>query len=80
MAYLGEAGSLLTLPTRESWAVRGSPLAVSAVAPQGRRVNVLEAYVSHGPAPGTWLTATAVRFPLAAHRTATEMHTCVSAG
>lgn len=80
MAYLDEAGCSLTLPTRESWCVRGAPLAVPAVAPQGRRVNVLGAYISHGPAAGTLLTETAVRFPLPKDRTATEMQECVSAG
>lgn len=80
VAYFDQAGCSLTLPTRESWTVRGEPLAIPVVAPQGRRVNVVGAYISHGPAAGTLLTETAVRFPLPKHRTATAMQACVSAG
>ena len=50
------------------------------MAPQWRRVNVVGASISYGPAAGTWRTETAVQFPLPKHRTTTAMQACVSAG
>ncbi len=49
---LDEAGFALTLPTTYSWYPRGRRLRVPYQAPQGRRVNVIGAYVTHGPAAG----------------------------
>jgi hypothetical protein len=40
------------LPTTYSWFVRGQRLRVPYQAPQGRRVNVIGAYVTHGPDAG----------------------------
>jgi hypothetical protein len=50
--HLDEAGFALTLPTTYSWAVEGQRLRVPYHAPQGRRVNVIGAYCTHGPAAG----------------------------
>jgi hypothetical protein len=40
------------LPTTYSWCLRGQRLRVPYQAPQGRRVNVLGAYFTHGPEAG----------------------------
>ena len=42
----------MTLPTTYSWYPQGQRLRVSYQAPQGRRVNVLGAYFTHGPDAG----------------------------
>jgi hypothetical protein len=42
----------LTLPTGYSWSVVGQPLRIAYEAPQGRRVNVIGGYFSHGPLAG----------------------------
>ena len=52
ICHLDEAGFALTLPTTYSWYPRGQRLRVPYQAPQGRRVNVIGAYVTHGPAAG----------------------------
>jgi len=52
LCHLDEAGFALTLPTTYSWVPRGQRLRVPYQAPQGRRVNVIGAYVTHGPAAG----------------------------
>lgn len=52
LCHLDEAGFALTLPTTYSWCLQGQRLRVPYQAPQGRRVNVLGAYVTHGPDAG----------------------------
>jgi hypothetical protein len=52
LCHLDEAGFALTLPTTYSWGLRGQRLRVPYQAPQGRRVNVLGAYFTHGPEAG----------------------------
>jgi hypothetical protein len=42
----------LTLPTTYSWVPRGQRLRVPYQAPQGRRVNAIGAYFTHGPDAG----------------------------
>jgi transposase len=42
----------MTLPVCYSWFPRGKTLSISYEAPQGRRVNVIGAYFSHGPLAG----------------------------
>jgi hypothetical protein len=42
----------LTLPTTYSWSPQGQRLHVPYQAPQGRRVNVIGAYFTHGPDAG----------------------------
>jgi hypothetical protein len=52
LCHLDEAGFALTLPTTYSWCLQGARLRVPYQAPQGRRVNVLGAYFTHGPDAG----------------------------
>ena len=42
----------MTLPTSYSWFLEGERLRVPYQAPQGRRVNAIGAYFTHGPAAG----------------------------
>jgi hypothetical protein len=50
--HLDEAGFALTLPMTYSWHLRGQRLRVPYQVPQGRRVNVIGAYCTHGPEAG----------------------------
>ena len=52
LCHLDEAGFALTLPTTYSWYPQGQRLRVPYQAPQGRRVNVIGAYFTHGPEAG----------------------------
>ena len=52
LCHLDEAGFALTLPTTYSWFPRGARLRVPYQAPQGRRVNAIGAYFTHGPDAG----------------------------
>ena len=52
LCHLDEAGFALTLPTTYSWYPQGERLRVPYQAPQGRRVNVIGAYFTHGPDAG----------------------------
>ncbi len=52
LCHLDEAGFALTLPPTYSWFPQGDRLRVPYQAPQGRRVNVIGAYVTHGPDAG----------------------------
>jgi transposase len=52
VCHLDEAGFALTLPTTYTWFVQGERLRVPYQAPQGRRVNVVGAYFTHGPQAG----------------------------
>ena len=52
VCHVDEAGFAPTLPTSYSWSVKGQPRCVAYEAPQGRRVNALGAYFSHGPQTG----------------------------
>ena len=52
LCHLDEAGFALTLPTTYSWVPQGQRLRVPYQAPQGRRVNALGAYFTHGPQAG----------------------------
>jgi len=54
----------LTLPTSYSWSPVGAPVRVDYEAPQGRRVNGIGAYFTHGPEAGAFYHETYVRFPL----------------
>jgi len=51
-AHIDQAGFAPTLPTCYSWYPMGERLFIDYEAPQGRRVNVLGAYFSHGPLAG----------------------------
>jgi len=52
LCHLDEAGFALTLPTTYSWYPQGERLRVPYQAPQGRRVNMIGAYFTHGPEAG----------------------------
>ena len=52
LCHLDEAGFALTLPTTYTWYLQGERLRVPYQAPQGRRVNVVGAYFTHGPQAG----------------------------
>ena len=53
LCHVDEAGFAPTLPTSYSWSLRGQPRPVAYEAPQGRRVNVIAGYFTHGPQAGT---------------------------
>jgi DDE superfamily endonuclease len=63
LCHVDEVGFSPTLPTNYSWSGRGQRIIVAYEAPQGRRVNALGAYFTHGPAAGTLLTQTWARVP-----------------
>jgi hypothetical protein len=63
LCHLDEAGFAPTLPTGYSWSRVGQRLTVPYEAPQGRRVNVIGAYFTHGPLAGKLETARYVRLP-----------------
>ena len=52
-----------TLPTNRSWYPVGERLTIPYEAPQGRRVNAIGLYVSHGPEAGRFLFETAATVP-----------------
>jgi hypothetical protein len=53
----------MTLPTCYSWSPVGERLTVPAEAPQGRRVNAIGAYFSHGPCAGEFGSACWAKLP-----------------
>jgi DDE superfamily endonuclease len=63
LCHLDEAGFAPTLPTSYSWSRVGTRLTVPYEAPQGRRVNVIGAYFTHGPQAGRLETTQYVRLP-----------------
>jgi len=63
VCHVDEAGFAPTLPTCYSWSAVGERLNVPYEAPQGRRVNAIGAYFSHGPCAGDFEFATAARLP-----------------
>ena len=52
LCHLDEAGFGMTLPPSYSWFPRGARLRVPYEAAQGRRVNAIGAYFTHGPRAG----------------------------
>jgi transposase len=53
----------MTLPTSYSWFSLGKVLRIPYEAPQGRRVNAIGAYFSHGPMAGRFLFETYASLP-----------------
>lgn len=53
----------MTLPTCSSWFPIGKVLRIPYQAPQGRRVNAIGAYFSHGPQAGRFLFETYASLP-----------------
>lgn len=63
LCHLDEAGFALTQPTTTTWGPVGCPRRVPYEAPQGRRLNVIGGYFSHGPQAGTFHFATFAKVP-----------------
>jgi putative transposase len=63
LCHLDEAGFAMTLPPSYSWSPVGCPLAVPYEAPQGRRVNAIGGYFSHGPKAETFEYAVYASLP-----------------
>jgi len=53
----------MTLPVNYGWSLIGKPVSVPYEAPQGRRVNALGGYFSHGPLAGKFVTELYVTLP-----------------
>jgi hypothetical protein len=53
----------MTQPTTTTWGAVGCPRLVPYEAPQGRRLNVIGGYFSHGPQRGEFRVATFARVP-----------------
>jgi len=53
----------MTLPPSYSWSPVGQPLCIPYEAPQGRRVNAIGGYFSHGPEAGTLVYAVYASLP-----------------
>jgi hypothetical protein len=53
----------MTLPVNYSWYPKGERLLIPYEAPQGRRVNAIGAYISHGVAAGQFSFATYAALP-----------------
>lgn len=64
MCHLDEVGFSPTLPINYSWGTRGGPVVVPYEAPQGRRVNAIGAYFTHGPQAGRLVAQTWARVPV----------------
>src|SRR5262249_14145886 len=63
LCHVDEAGFAPTLPTCFSWFPQGEQLRVPYEAPQGRRVNAIGAYLSHGPLAGAFTFESYARLP-----------------
>jgi hypothetical protein len=63
LGHLDEAGFAPSLPMTYSWSLVGERLTIPYEAPQGRRVNVLGLYISHGPQAGRFSFASFGQLP-----------------
>jgi hypothetical protein len=63
LCHLDESGFAMTQPTGYSWFPRGKRLVIPFEANQGRRVNVIGGYFSHGPCAGRFEFETRVSLP-----------------
>ena len=63
LCHLDEAGFALTQPTTTTWGAVGCRRRVPYEAPQGRRLNVIGGYFSHGPQAGEFHFATFAKVP-----------------
>ncbi len=68
LCHVDEAGFALTQPTTTTWGAVGGPRPVPYQAPQGRRLNVIGGYFSHGPLAGRFEFATWAKVPLPERR------------
>lgn len=64
VCHVDEAGFALTQPTTTTWGAVGCPRLVRYEAPQGRRLNVMGGYFSHGPEAGRFEFGTFAKVPL----------------
>lgn len=69
LCHIDEAGFALTQPTTTTWGTVGRSRVVPYEAPQGRRLNVIGAYFSHGPRRGEFRCATFAQVPQPKQRT-----------
>ena len=53
----------MTLPINYGWSALGKPVSVLYEAPEGRRINALGGYFSHGPLSGKFVTELYVSLP-----------------
>jgi hypothetical protein len=63
LCHVDEAGFAMTQPTTTTWGRVGCPRRVAYEAPQGRRLNVIGGYFSHGPLAGEFRFATFAKVP-----------------
>jgi hypothetical protein len=63
LCHVDEAGFALTQPTTTTWGTMGARRRVPYEAPQGRRLNVIGGYFSHGPQQGEFQFATFASIP-----------------
>lgn len=63
LCHVDEAGFAMSLPTTTTWGVVGCPRLVPYEAPQGRRLNAIGGYFSHGPLQGEFRFATFASVP-----------------
>ncbi len=63
LCHVDEAGFALTQPTTTTWGPVGCPRYVPYEAPQGRRLNVIGGYFSHGPQQGEFQFACLASVP-----------------
>lgn len=63
LGHLDEAGFTMTLPTTYRWFPRGHRLRIPYQASEGRRVNAIGAYITHGPGAGRLLSRTWASLP-----------------
>jgi transposase len=64
VCHLDEAGLALTLPSTTSWGPAGERLRVPYFAPQGRRLNLIGGYFTHGPQAGDFQFALFASLPI----------------
>jgi hypothetical protein len=63
LCHVDQAGFAPTMPTSYSWSAIGQRLTVPYEAPQGRRVNAIGGYFSHGPLAGSFSFVTFASLP-----------------
>lgn len=63
MVDVNEAGFAPTLPVCYSWFPIGKRLNIPYEAPQGRRVNAIGGYFSHGPLAGRFVSQSWAQLP-----------------
>jgi hypothetical protein len=75
-----EAGFAMTLPTAYSWSAVGQALRVPYEAPQGRRINVIGGYFSHGQEAGRFDFASYASIPKSTSKRKTPLERAAAHG